>query len=901
MRPRSEIQPKYEPCRAEPGQEPATQPVLTSLALVGALALACATMNAQSTTAEEPLSDEAVETPVIDADAARTDLNLLGAVDSESGEARRNENVQIDLIDNNVLKEMNKRVGVTATVVEEFHPSRDYFGAEFGGSPTAPSALPFAGSRDFHGSLYESHDNSVFRARSFFQVGDVQPARTNDYGFDVTFAGWQGASFAVTGQQTRARGQVNGNVLVPKADERTPLATDPERRAKVQRMLDKYPLELPNRTDINERALNTNAPQLIDNDILGGTLYQSLGERDKLTMRYAFTAQNVEAFQLVAGQNPDSRTKNHDARATWTRSWSPSMESDITVGFDRVGSLLRPDETAFDQTVLAGGVFENLGPGTNIPIDRAVNRFRYAANTRRVQSRHTWTAGAEVWRKQVNGTESNANRGMFNFRNDFGNTAIENIRLGLPSTYIETIGSTHRGFRQWATQLYLGDEWRLHPKLTLNGGVRYVPVTAPREVNGRARIPYDCDCNNVAPRFGFAWRPGERWGVVRGAYGVQYGDILAVSYGNARYNAPFNQRRRVPAPDFLRPLGEGPVEVDPNGRGTFFDFAPDLAMPYEHQFNFSWEKPVYRDWRLNLGYVGSRAIKIVTLWYFNRARVTPGIPQTTPTQNERRPDKRFFDIRRSLNGGRAYYDAAKVTLTSPVRNGFSFETAYWFSKAIDLGANYTSTAAGADAREGRGQSEFDVHNDMKGVSDFDQPHAWLTRVTWRSPRLQQQPSWLRAAFGGWEAFAVALVKTGTPFTVMSGSDGPGFGNVDSSGSDRPNIDDPSILGRKIKHPDASASLLPRSAFSFIEPAELRGNIGRNTFRKDGIQNLNAALSRTWTVTQEARLTLRAESNNVLNRPQFAEPGFEVTSPNFAQITNTLNDGRTFRFLMRLAF
>ena len=49
------------------------------------------------------------------------------------------------------------------------------------------------------------------------------------------------------------------------------------------------------------------------------------------------------------------------------------------------------------------------------------------------------------------------------------------------------------------------------------------------------------------------------------------------------------------------------------------------------------------------------------------------------------------------------------------------------------------------------------------------------------------------------------------------------------------------------------------------------------------------------------MTLQAESNNVLNRPQFAQPGLEVASPNFGQITNTLNDGRTFRFLLRLAF
>ena len=853
---------------------------------------------------EEALTDAPAPAPdsTASSEPSRTDLNLLGEVDAESGEARRNENVQIDLIDNNVLKEMNQRVGVTATVVEELSPDRDYFGAEFGGSPTSPVTVRYSPARDVHGELFWLHDNSVVRARSFFQVGDVQPARSNEYGGEVTFPAWAGAALVLTGQQTRSRGQVNGNVLVPAPEERTPLTTNPTLRVQIQRLLDSYPDELPNRTDINPRALNTNSPQEIDNNVAGATLYQSLGDRDKLTLRYAFTYQRVDAFQLVGGQNPNAATRNHDSRLTWTRTWSPATQTDVTVGFDRTGSLLTPDETSFGRTILTGNVFETLGPGTNIPIDRAQNRFRYAIAGRHVQSTHNWIFGAELWRRQVNGAESNANLGMFSFRNDFGNDGITNIRLGLPSTFIQTLGETRRGFRQWDTQYWLGDKWRANGRLTLDYGVRFRPVTAPSEVNGRADIPYGCDCNNVAPRFGFAYRVSDKLGVLRGAYGVQYGEVFAVSYGNSRFNPPHNLRVRVAAPDFLNPLaGVDTENLDPNGRSTFFDFSDDLRMPYSHQYNFSWQAPLPAGWNLDLGYVGSRSWKLVTLWYFNRARPTEGIPQVTATINDRRPDKRFFDIRRALNGGRAYYDAAKVTLRAPERGGLSFETSYWFSKAIDLGSNYANTAAGKDARESRGQSEFDVHGDMKGLSNFDQPHSWLARFTYRTPGVGRTGSWLRSVFGKWEVFGVVLAKTGTPFTVVTGSDGPGFGNVDASGSDRPNIEDPSILGRSIKHPDTSRELLPREAFSFIQPTERRGNIGKNTFRKDGIQNLNAALSRTWPVASDMRLTLQAESNNVLNRPQFAEPGPEAALPNFGQITNTLNDGRTFRFQLRLAF
>jgi hypothetical protein len=112
---------------------------------------------------------------------------------------------------------------------------------------------------------------------------------------------------------------------------------------------------------------------------------------------------------------------------------------------------------------------------------------------------------------------------------------------------------------------------------------------------------------------------------------------------------------------------------------------------------------------------------------------------------------------------------------------------------------------------------------------------------------------------------------------------------------------PSVLGRTIGHPDLSPSLLPVTAFGFMNPYELRGNLGTNTFRKGPIRNLNAALSKRWEPGQSTTLTFRAESVNLLNTPQFADPGRELTSPNFGQITNTLNDGRVFRFMLQLGF
>ncbi len=70
--------------------------------------------------------------------AERTELNLLGQTDTASGESRRNENVKFNPIDNNALREVNVRIGATATLVEEFEPQRRYFSAEFGTRPEPP-------------------------------------------------------------------------------------------------------------------------------------------------------------------------------------------------------------------------------------------------------------------------------------------------------------------------------------------------------------------------------------------------------------------------------------------------------------------------------------------------------------------------------------------------------------------------------------------------------------------------------------------------------------------------------------------------------------------------------------------------------------------------------------------
>ena len=852
----------------------------------------------ETAAAEEP---ERAEAAGDSESAERTRLNLLGEVDSGAGEARRNENVRLTLIDNNVLKELLRRMGATATVVAEFAADRSYFGLEYGGSPKPSLHAPVSAADSVHGELNWSHQNSALSARSFFQVGGVRPARTNDFGFKIGAPLGTKSALTIQMSQRRLLGQVNGNVLVPAADERIPTALDPSKRALIERILGAYPDALPNRTDINQRALNTNSAQNIRNNRASGTLDNSFG-KNRLTLRYNVTLQDVEAFQLVGGQNPDTTTKNHNAKATWSRSWSPRTTTDFTAGYERVGSLLVPEETSLGPFFLFSRILQSIGPSSSIPIDRAQNLFRLGARVQRDAGNHNILAGVESIRQQVNGSESNNHRGTFSFRADFGRNAVENLLAGTPSSYRFAIGSTHRGFRNSSVTAYLQDRWKVGPRLTLQLGLRFEPVGSPIEINGRSEIPYGGDMNNLAPSLGFAYSPGNGLGVLRGAYGLQYGELFNATYMQARYNTPSVLTVVVNAADLIEPLQEfSASDLDPSARSIRYALDPELSTPYSHQYNFSWALEPKTGWALELGYVGSRSHRLLNQRYTNRGQPVPGVEQVTRTINQRRADDHYFDVLRVINGSIGYFDAAKVTWRARNWAGLNIEASYWWGKAIDLASDYTNTAGGRDGRLGRSPYEYDVWNYMKGLSEFDQPHAVLWRADYRVPTLSNVHHAARSALGGWQVSSVVLWKSGTPFGIRSGSDSPGIGNVDGAGSDRPNVVDSSILGRSVNHPDTSRSRLDRTAFEFIRPTDPGGNLGRNTFRKDSVWNVNVALSRRILERNKTSLLFRAEGLNFLNHPQFAEPDVNLASRTFAAITNTLNDGRAFRFTLQVSF
>jgi hypothetical protein len=126
-----------------------------------------------------------------------------------------------------------------------------------------------------------------------------------------------------------------------------------------------------------------------------------------------------------------------------------------------------------------------------------------------------------------------------------GATALQAYGLGIPTTYIQGIGSSNQPFDNLPFAFFAQDNWRISPKLTLNYGLRYdveiTPLFAPAtSVNAAAEqalgvvegIPRDY--NNFAPRVGIAWDPkGDGKTVVRAGYGIFYDHpLLAIAFNS---------------------------------------------------------------------------------------------------------------------------------------------------------------------------------------------------------------------------------------------------------------------------------------------------------------------------------------------------------------------------------
>ena len=327
----------------------------------------------------------------------------------------------------------------------------------------------------------------------------------------------------------------------------------------------------------------------------------------------------------------------------------------------------------------AGTPFFNISGYT--PIGGAITGPRNSVQTSiEVQDSLAWSRGAhfikvggEYRRTGLDMFQAIAPNAFYVFAGTFPtNNAIANLLLGSPVTFYQGLGNFNRDISVWGAGLFVQDEWRLSPKLTMNYGLRYERINPFTEEEDRLNafvpgqqsqvrpdaptgllFPGDPGVgtgiaqsfNAWMPRVGFAFDPtGDgRWSV-RASYGV-YFDQFQNGSGTASQvaisalpQAQFVQFSGAGL-NFQNPyLGRPPVLPDTFVRpSTVFAMDVNAKPPYAQHWNLSVQRSLWSRYLVEVRYVGAKGTHLPRNVEANPAVFGPG---ATAQNADRRRDLR---------------------------------------------------------------------------------------------------------------------------------------------------------------------------------------------------------------------------------------------------------------------
>ena len=833
--------------------------------------------------------------------------------------------------------------------VEEFRVVTNSYSAEYGRfAGGLVNIITRSGTNQFHGSLFEFLRNNDLNAYDWGAL-TIVPQRRNQFGGsfggpvrkDKTFF------FATYSGLRQNLGQFLNSAVVPTAQER--LGNFSADKAKPNDPLNgnaPFPGGIipSNRFDkVALNILNTYIPSanLANNGWQGSVpnpyntdeglikIDHQLSNSQRLTGSYYLT-QGTNTIQ-PAGNLPWStqsfnwRQQNINLSDTWTV--TPNTVNQFWVSYTRnfggrlnlpgislndLGSTFLPQGTPSLPQITVTGYFtlgqSIAGPiaGTNFYSARDVMSYTHG--------RHTLKFGGELsLDKDIQQTLLN-NYGVFSFSSAKTGNAFADFLTGLPVTMNQDAPITALD-NFWTYALFAQDDFKIHPRLTLNLGLRWDVQTAPTDpfnreatfklgvqsqtlkgsnvpagllVVGDPGIPrgiVDTPLKHFSPRIGLAWDPfGNGKTSVRTGAGLFYGSVSGNEWNSTSNFQPFAVRQQfnnilsLTNPYGLLPGGVSPFPFSYNPSSPQFIFpasiygiAPDLRWPYTFQLNFSLQHEFARGWTATGAYVGSLgrrlpfAIDLNYPFYNSTA--------TTGNVNNRRPIQPgvLSTIQSVESVMNTAYHSLQVTVERRMAKHFSLKAFYVYSKALEDVQLDNNTVNG-------GAEDFRNLALDRGRSDNDRRHVAVGSVIWNLDYFRNLNPIARAIVNGWELSSIVTLQSGAPFNITSGTDT----NLDGNNNDRP-----MLVGNPYLDPNRSRDQTTAAWFNtaaFAKPLNgVDGNVARNLMDRPGSKNVDLGLFRNFKLMERMTLQARGEFTNAFNLVNLGAPTATLSSAQFGQI------------------
>jgi|YNPMSStandDraft_1061717.scaffolds.fasta_scaffold09023_3 hypothetical protein len=565
-------------------------------------------------------------------------------------------------------------------------------------------------------------------------------------------------------------------------------------------------------------------------------------------------------------------------------------------------------------------------PGWNY--DKQDYDLHWANTTTWMQGAHELKFGAEIVRSSNKIRNHFRTMGLFNFTGAISGNAMADFMLGEVYQFDQG-GGEYKDLYGTRWGFFVQDNWRYTPNLTLNLGLRWEPMFPYRDTLGRVqcfvpgvrseRFPnaplgylnagdpgcpeggFDSYLWQLAPRFGFAWRPGGGRNVIRGGVGLFWNPQFTVLYNGFVNAAPFspqitryNVRFEDPYAGTENPFPAGfaPFLPPKDSRfvtplGSFGSFAGDFRPSYQQMANLTLEREILANLVVRASYVGNFGRHLSISNDVNHARYAPGA--STANIQQRRPFRDFTRVFVTSAESNSSYHGFQLSVERRVSENFSFELNYTVSKSID--------ECSADQTPQNPSQNVPLNRALnRGLSDFDLPQRLVISHVWSLPGLSQQRAWLRGLVGGWQFTGITTIRSGFPFSVTSGVDRALSGN---------NMDFADLVGNPYLDPNRPRSELIARYFNTgaftLNTIGTFGTAPRNLLRGPGAVNFDFGFMKSFALAEGWRLQFRTELFNAFNKPNFGNPyAVANVTARFGRIESA-SDPRIMQFALKLLF